>query len=61
MTGQLLFDRCRGRKFATELRAIGRAQKVNGTWWHCARCGHWHAGRRLAQSFRRTAARRAVA
>lgn len=41
------FDRCRGRAYATELRAVTRAHKVGGTWWHCARCGHWHAGRRL--------------
>lgn len=45
--GRLHFDRCRGRAYATELRAVTRARKVHGSWWHCARCGHWHAGRRL--------------
>lgn len=57
MSGHLEFDRCRGRKYASERRAVERAQRVNGCWWHCARCGHFHAGRRLARGFRWAVAR----
>jgi hypothetical protein len=58
MVAPLHFDRCRGRAYATELRALDQARRISGTWWHCARCGHWHAGRRLTllQTFVRKAA-----
>lgn len=43
---RLVFHRCRGRKYATEFGACKRAARLHTSWFHCARCGHWHVATR---------------